>query len=347
MAFAVQKFSSENHNFSNVESSASVGDASGLELAPSILPQESLPKANLVLIHEKHEAANDSNFVDSLDKFVNSGTRPVFISGIGAALHFLDSFIEGSKLPDSIKKLSLNASIWYSKLVTVLPNAIKGVRLIAENDFFDGASRIYSLVGKLFQSKPANFSISSGFFPGVQMVKFVIGKEKYESQNFKSFGENISFFLQGLKESISSSWGKIKRGEDVLENFLKAVVPTGLISSSLLGSATIGDEVSTPKARFIGFIRNFSGAGGDLLLLMKAYKDAVLEHGKEKALSEVFKSTDFKVGFPYILASLGELVNRYLPEPFQSRFAQLLCGANETISAYWGMTSGKKKETSS
>jgi len=345
MASAVKKFSLENHNFSNVEPSATLSARGAEDSTQSqvVLPQEAVSGAHLALIHEKKEAVNDSSALNKLDKFVNTGIRPVLISGIGAALHFLDSFIEGSNLPPAIKKISLNSSIWYSKLLTVLPNAIKGVGLLAQNDFFDGVSRIYSLVGKLFQSKPANFSISSGFFPGVQMVKFVIGKEKYESQNFKSFGENISFFLNGLKESISSSFGKIKQGEDVFENFLKAVVPLGLISSSLVGSATIGDEVSTPKARFIGFVRNFSGAGGDLLLLMKAYKDAVLEHGKEKALDEVFKSTDFNVGFPYILASLGELINRYLPEPLQSRFAQLLCGANETISAYWGMTSGKKK----
>ena len=51
------------------------------------------------------------------------------------------------------------------------------------------------------------------------------------------------------------------------------------------------------------------------------------------------KNNDFKVGFPYILASVGELLNRYVPPPVQDSLAQLLCGANETISAFWGMIS--------
>ena len=203
----------------------------------------------------------------------------------------------------------------------------------------DGVSRIYSLFAKLFQSKPANFSVSSGFFPGVQMAKLAIGKEKYEAQNFKSFGENISFFLGELKNSIGDSFNKLKKGEDPIENILKMIVPTGLISSTVIGSSIIGDEVSTNKAKFIGFVRNLSGVGGDLWLIYKAYKEAREEHGAEKALAEVLKSNDFKVGFPYVLTSVGELLNRYIPPPVQDSLAQLFCGANETISAFWGMVS--------
>ena len=270
---------------------------------------------------------------------LTKGYRPVIISSIGAALHFLDSFVETSSLPSSIKKLSYNASIWYSKTITVLPNALVGINSLVRNDFMDGISRIYSLVAKLFQSKPANFSVSSGFFPGVQMAKLAIGKEKYEAQNFKSFGENISFFLSGLKNSIKESFNKLKNGEDPIENILKIIVPTGLISSTLIGSSIIGEEVSTAKAKSIGFVRNLSGVGGDLWLMYKAYKEAREEHGADKALAEVLKSNDFKVGFPYILASVGELLNRYIPPPVQDSLAQLFCGANETISAFWGMIS--------
>ena len=270
---------------------------------------------------------------------LNKGYRPVIISLIGAALHFLDSFVETSNLPPAIKKLSYNASIWYSKTITVLPNALAGINSFVKNDFMDGISRIYSLVAKLFQSKPANFSVSSGFFPGVQMAKLAIGKEKYEAQNFKSFGENINFFLSGLKNSIEDSFNKLKKGEDPIENILKIIVPTGLISSTLIGSSIIGEEVSTAKAKSIGFVRNLSGVGGDLWLMYKAYKEAKEEHGAEKALAEVMKNNDFKVGFPYILASVGELLNRYVPPPVQDSLAQLLCGANETISAFWGMIS--------
>jgi hypothetical protein len=269
---------------------------------------------------------------------LNKGYRPVIISSIGAALHFLDSFVESSNLPPHIKKLSYNASIWYSKTITVLPNALAGINSLVKNDFMDGISRIYSLVAKLFQSKPANFSVSSGFFPGVQMAKLAIGKEKYEAQNFKSFGENISFFLDGLKNSIKDSFNKLKKGDDPLENILKIIVPTGLISSTLIGSSIIGDEVSTNKAKSIGFVRNLSGVGGDLWLMYKAYKEAREKHGAENALAEVLKSDDFKVGFPYIVASFGELLNRYTPSlPVQDSFAQLFCGANETIAAFWGM----------
>lgn len=270
---------------------------------------------------------------------LNKGYRPVIISSIGAALHFLDSFVETSNLPPAIKKLSYNASIWYSKTITVLPNALAGINSFVKNDFMDGISRIYSLVAKLFQSKPANFSVSSGFFPGVQMAKLAIGEEKYEAQNFKSFGENINFFLSGLKNSIEDSFNKLKKGEDPIENILKIIVPTGLISSTLIGSSIIGEEVSTAKAKSIGFVRNLSGVGGDLWLMYKAYKEAKEEHGAEKALAEVMKSNDFKVGFPYILASVGELLNRYVPPPVQDSLAQLFCGANETISAFWGMIS--------
>ena len=270
---------------------------------------------------------------------LNKGYRPVIISSIGAALHFLDSFVESSNLPPAIKNLSYKSSIWYSKTVTVLPNALAGINSLVKNDFMDGVSRIYSLVAKLFQSKPANFSVSSGFFPGVQMAKLAIGKDRYDAQNFKSFGENINFFLRELKNSIGDSFSKLKKGDDPIENILKIIVPTGLISSTLVGSSIIGDEVSTAKAKSIGFVRNLSGVGGDLWLMYKAYKEAIEEHGAEKALAEVMKSNDFKVGFPYILASIGELLNRYIPPPVQDSLAQLFCGANETISAFWGMIS--------
>ncbi|MEB3314950.1 MAG: hypothetical protein VKK32_01910 [Candidatus Melainabacteria bacterium] len=291
-------------------------------------------------------AVSENQFFKTIQKIfkpaidgLNKGYRPVIISSIGAALHFLDSFVESSNLPPAIKNLSYKSSIWYSKTVTVLPNALAGINSLVKNDFMDGVSRIYSLVAKLFQSKPANFSVSSGFFPGVQMAKLAIGKDKYDAQNFKSFGENINFFLRELKNSIGDSFSKLKKGDDPIENILKIIVPTGLISSTLVGSSIIGDEVSTAKAKSIGFVRNLSGVGGDLWLMYKAYKEAIEEHGAEKALAEVMKSNDFKVGFPYILASIGELLNRYVPPPVQDSLAQLFCGANETISAFWGMIS--------
>jgi hypothetical protein len=309
------------------------------------VPQLSLNN-ELNLESKKEVAISQNQIFKTIQKILspaidglNKGYRPVIISSIGAALHFLDSFVESSNLPPPIKKLSYNASIWYSKTITVLPNALAGINSLVKNDFMDGISRIYSLVAKLFQSKPANFSVSSGFFPGVQMAKLAIGKEKYEAQNFKSFGENINFFLSELKNSIRDSFNKLKKGDDPIENILKIIVPTGLISSTLVGSSIIGDEVSTNKAKSIGFVRNLSGVGGDLWLMYKAYKEAREEHGADKALAEVLKSNDFKVGFPYILASVGELLNRYVPPPVQDSLAQLFCGANETISAFWGMIS--------
>lgn len=309
------------------------------------VPQQSLNN-ELNLENKKEVAVSENQFFKTIQKIfkpaiegLNRGYRPVIISSIGAALHFLDSFVEGSNLPPAIKKLSYNASLWYSKTITVLPNALAGINSLVKNDFMDGISRIYSLVAKLFQSKPANFSVSSGFFPGVQMAKLAIGKEKYDAQNFKSLGENINFFLSGLKDSIKDSFDKLKKGDDPIENILKIIVPTGLISSTLIGSSIIGDEVSTNKAKSIGFVRNLSGVGGDLWLMYKAYKEAREKYGAEKALAEVMKSNDFKVGFPYTLVSVGELLNRYVPPPVQDSLAQLFCGANETISAFWGMIS--------
>ncbi len=309
------------------------------------VPQQSLNN-ELNLENKKEVAVSENQFFKTIQKIfkpaidgLNKGYRPVIISSIGAALHFLDSFVEGSNLPPAIKKLSYNASLWYSKTITVLPNALAGINSLVKNDFMDGVSRIYSLVAKLFQSKPANFSVSSGFFPGVQMAKLAIGKEKYDAQNFKSLGENINFFLRELKNSIGDSFSKLKKGDDPIENILKIIVPTGLISSTLIGSSIIGDEVSTNKAKSIGFVRNLSGVGGDLWLMYKAYKEAREKYGAEKALAEVMKSNDFKVGFPYTLVSVGELLNRYVPPPVQDSLAQLFCGANETISAFWGMIS--------
>jgi hypothetical protein len=309
------------------------------------IPQQSLNN-ELNLENKKEVEVSENQFFKTVQKVLspaieglNKGYRPVIISSIGAALHFLDSFVETSNLPSLIKKLSYNASIWYSKTITVLPNALAGINSLVKNDFMDGISRIYSLVAKLFQSKPANFSVSSGLFPGVQMAKLAIGKEKYEAQNFKSFGKNINFFLSELKDSIKDSFDKLKKGDDPIENILKIIVPTGLISSTLIGSSIIGDEVSTNKAKSIGFVRNLSGVGGDLWLMYKAYKEAREKYGAEKALAEVMKSNDFKVGFPYTLVSVGELLNRYIPPPVQDSLAQLFCGANETISAFWGMIS--------
>jgi hypothetical protein len=119
---------------------------------------------------------------DILDKISKYGMKSI----TKLEKDFLDSFVESSNLPPAIKNLSYKSSIWYSKTVTVLPNALAGINSLVKNDFMDGVSRIYSLVAKLFQSKPANFSVSSGFFPGVQMAKLAIGKDRYDAQNFKS-----------------------------------------------------------------------------------------------------------------------------------------------------------------
>ena len=113
------------------------------------------------------------------------------------------------------------------------------------------------------------------------------------------------------------------------------------MGSTVVGSAIIGDEVSTPKAKSLGFARNTAGIGGDLWLLIVAYKEAKEKHGAKQAFAEMLKSDDFKIGFPFILASFGELVNRYTPEPVQDIFAQFLCGANEIITASWGALSRK------
>ena len=300
---------------------------------------------------EEPEEIHENKFFKSLRNFLapaidnlNKGNIPVAISGLGGALHLLDSLVESQNLPEPVKKLSYNASIFYSKILTVLPNALKGIDSLAKNDFMDGFAKIYTLGAKMFQSKPANFSISSGFFPGVQMAKLAIGAEKYEAKNFKSFGENIKFFFSELLGSITKSASEISSGKNVLSNVLKILVPSGLMGSTVLGTALIGDEVSTPKAKTIGFFRNMSGIGGDFWLINEAYKEAKEKHGPKQAFAEMLKSDHFKIGFPYILVSIGELANRYTPEPVQDVLAQLFCGANETITALWGMVSNKEKE---
>ena len=289
--------------------------------------------------HENKFFKGIRNFLAPVIDGLNNGRTPIRISTIGGALHMMDGFIKTTNLPQFIKNISYTSSILFSKSLTVLPNALKGIDDLVNNDFMTGFSKIYSLVAKQFQSKPANFSTSSGFFPGVQMAKLAIGEDKYKNQNFKSFSENIKFFVTELKNVIGNSLNEFKEGKNLFENICKIFVPVGLIGSTVIGSAIIGDEVSTPKAKAIGFFRNISGIGGDIWLLNNAYKEAKEEHGEEKAFSEMLKSNHFKIGFPYILASLGELLNRYTPEPAQDILAQFFCGANEIITAEWGKMS--------
>lgn len=274
---------------------------------------------------------------------LNSGSIPVAISGLGGALHVLDGFVESMNLPKPLKALTYKASVLFSKSLTVLPNALIGVEDLAKNDFVSGFSKIFSLVAKQFQTKPANFSISSGFFPGVQMAKIAIGRDKYEAKNFESFGDNIKFFFSELLGSIKESAAEISQGKNILVNIFKIIVPSGLMSSTVLGSAIIGDEVSTLKAKSLGFARNTSGICGDLWLLMEAYNQAKEKYGAKQAFAKMLESDDFKIGFPFILASFGELINRYTPESIQGIFAQFLCGANEIITASWGALSRKNE----
>lgn len=283
------------------------------------------------------------NFITPIIDSLNSGNIPIAISGLGGALHVLDGFAESMNLPKPLKALTYRASILFSKSLTVLPNALTGIDDLVKNDFVSGFSKIFSLVAKQFQAKPANFSISSGLFPGVQMAKLAIGKDLYESKNFKSFGDNIKFFFSELLNSIKNSVAEISRGKNVFVNFLKIIVPSGLMGSTVLGSAIIGDEVSTPKAKSLGFARNTSGIGGDLLLIIEAYNNAKEKYGTKQAFTEMLKSDDFKIGFPYILTSFGELLNRYTPEPVQDILAQFLCGANEIITATWGVVDRNMK----
>ena len=91
---------------------------------------------------------------------LNSGNIPVAISGLGGALHVLDGFAESMNLPKPLKALTYRASILFSKSLTVLPNALTGIEDLAKNDFVSGFSKIFSLVAKQFQTKPAIFSIS-------------------------------------------------------------------------------------------------------------------------------------------------------------------------------------------
>jgi hypothetical protein len=272
--------------------------------------------------------------VNPLVKSLNKGNRPVLISVLGASMHILDAVAESLKLPEPLRKLTYFASTNYSKFITHLPNTLTMFEDFAQNNPAFGIAKSFNLT-KILQTEAANFSMSSGVVPGMLMARKHIGTEKYNARKFTSFGDNLKYTFNEWMGANKGSINDIKNGKDPVGNLLKLFTAPALITSSAIGCIALKDEVNTPKAKFVGFFRNFGGASGDALLIQEAVKDIKEKHGKFD-LKEFFKHPDVKIGLPYIVASVSEMMNRETKDLNKLRIiAQGILGANETITAMW------------
>jgi hypothetical protein len=90
-------------------SSAPLKDLARAEVSHPVIDNELNSENKGTPVSENQFFKTVQNVLSPAINELNKGYRPVIISSIGAALHFLDSFVESSNLPPVMKKLSYNA----------------------------------------------------------------------------------------------------------------------------------------------------------------------------------------------------------------------------------------------
>jgi hypothetical protein len=275
-----------------------------------------------------------------LDKYM------VLASFGGAALHSGDGL---EQIHGKESKILGKSSVIYSKFIIPLNNFLKGFEPLRNNDIYEGLSRL-SLGLKSVIKSPANLGFPTGAFLGWKVNKVMLGEvdkeipKKFNSPMdcIKYYGKTFGkFYQKGFKELMDPKVDGATKLKNVAAMYFMPVLP--LIST--LGLKPILGEVTSPKAKKLGFIRNTAGISGDIAWLISVMQEVKKTHAQESRGWDFKKDvidTQLYLACSYGLNSIVELGQRYLPEKEAVMLSQLNNSLYEINNAFAGMETKPK-----
>ncbi|MFZ4084769.1 MAG: hypothetical protein ACOYK1_04435 [Vampirovibrionia bacterium] len=250
--------------------------------------------------------------------------KQILLSIFGSITHGLDALVRVTGWGKNHEKQIGDISLWWSKVVNPLGNILMGIESLAKNDLVDALTR-FSMIAKFTVKEPANLGIPLGLFLSHRMaVKAAqnTGVIPNVQQSFKSMGESVSYyvdfykkFLGTLSKQLTENVGIAKK----LENLSVLYSYPTLAISSIVGALTIKDQLNTPYARLIGFLRNSAGGACDIsfsLQRMRKLIERAKENQQEKpTLKDFFKDYQISYMWKYLVNSILDLTMRIWNDP--------------------------------
>ncbi len=250
--------------------------------------------------------------------------KQIPLSVFGSITHGLDALSRVTGFGKNYEKQIGDLSMWWSKVVNPLGNILMGIESLAKNDLVDALTR-FSMIAKFTVKEPANLGIPLGLFLSHKMAVMTAqntGVIPNVQKSFKSMGESVSYyvdfykkFLGTLSKQLTENVGIAKK----LENLSVIYSYPTLAISSIIGAFTIKDQLNTPYARLIGFLRNSSGGACDIsfsLQRMRKLIEMAKENQEEKPkLKDFFKDYQISFMWKYLVNSILDLTMRIWNDP--------------------------------
>lgn len=250
--------------------------------------------------------------------------KQIPLSVFGSITHGLDALIRVTGFGKNHEKQIGDLSMWWSKVVNPLGNILMGIESLAKNDLIDALTR-FSMIEKFTVKEPANLGIPLGLFLSHKMAVMTAqntGIIPNVQKSFKSMGESVNYYANFYKKFLGTLTKQLKENVGVarkLENLAVLYSYPVLAISGIIGSLTIKDQLNTPYARLIGFLRNSAGGLCDITFSaqrMRKLTETAKENQEAKPeLKDFFKDYQISFMWKYLANSLLDLTMRIWNDP--------------------------------
>jgi hypothetical protein len=261
---------------------------------------------------------NIFNFIKPLTDLITKNQMP--LAKFGSVAHGLDAFVRVTNIGKAFEGQIGSLSMWWSKIMNPLGNILMGFESLAKNDLVDALTR-FSMIAKFTVKEAPNLGIPLGIFLSHKMAVLTAqntGILPDLQKSFSSMGESVGYYTNLYKKFLGTLASELKENVSIpkkLENLATLYSYPVLAISSLIGSLTIKDQLNTPYARLIGFLRNSSGGLCDVTFTaqrMRKLEERAQENQEEKPkLGEMVKDYQISFMWKYLVNSLLDLSMRF------------------------------------
>ena len=261
---------------------------------------------------------NIFNFIKPLTDLITK--NQMLLAKFGSVAHGLDAFVRVTNIGKAFEGQIGSLSMWWSKIMNPLGNILMGVESLAKNDLVDALTR-FSMIAKFTVKEAPNLGIPLGIFLSHKMAVLTAqntGIVPDLQKSFSSMGESVGYYTNLYKKFLGTLASELKENVSIpkkLENLATLYSYPVLAISSLIGSLTIKDQLNTPYARLIGFLRNSSGGLCDVTFTaqrMRKLEERAQENQEEKPkLGEMVKDYQISFMWKYLVNSLLDLSMRF------------------------------------
>ena len=250
--------------------------------------------------------------------------KQIPLSVFGSITHGLDALVRVTGFGQSYEKQIGDISMWWSKVINPLGNILMGVESLAKNDLVDALTR-FSMIAKFTVKEPANLGIPLGLFLSHKMAVMTAqntGIIPNVQKSFKSMGESVNYYVDFYKKFLGTLSKQLTENVGIarkLENLAVLYSYPTLAVAGVIGALTIKDQLNTPYARLIGFLRNSAGGLCDITFsaqrMRKLTETAKENQEKKPELKDFFKDYQISFMWKYLVNSLLDLTMRIWNDP--------------------------------